>query len=60
MINTNSNVSYRVSEVLKEFVALCVPEASVRDLCILGDKRLAEETGKAFKKDKKLGKGTYF
>merc|ERR1712038_558673 len=49
-----------VNKVLKEFVEKCVPEASVRDLCILGDKRLAEETGKAFKKDKKLGKGIAF
>ena len=32
----------------------------MRDLCILGDKRLTEETSKAFKKDKKLIKGIAF
>jgi len=49
-----------VNKVLKEFSEKCVPEASVRDLCIMGDTRLAEETGKAFKKDKKLQKGIAF
>ena len=34
----------------------CVATASVRELCMLGDRRLTEETGKAFKKDKKLTK----
>jgi len=48
------------NKVLKEMVEACKPEASVRDLCILGDKRLAEETAKAFKKDKKLLKGIAF
>merc|ERR1712112_456434 len=49
-----------VNKVLKEFSEKCVPEASVRDLCIMGDTRLAEETGKASKKDKKLQKGLAF
>merc|ERR1712055_445180 len=49
-----------VNKVLKEIVEACKPEASVRELCILGDKRLAEETSKAFKKDKKLTKGIAF
>merc|ERR1712121_450719 len=49
-----------VNKVLKELVDGCKPSASVRDLCILGDKRLVEETGKAFKKDKKLTKGIAF
>jgi len=49
-----------VNKVLKELVESCKATASVRDLCILGDKRLAEETGKAFKKDKKLTKGIAF
>merc|ERR1711971_1340188 len=45
-----------VNKVLKELVEACKPDASVRDLRVLGDKRLTEETGKAFKKDKKLQK----
>eukprot|EP00092_Neocalanus_flemingeri_P015464 GFUD01016741.1.p1 GENE.GFUD01016741.1~~GFUD01016741.1.p1 ORF type:complete len:389 (-),score=131.53 GFUD01016741.1:318-1484(-) len=49
-----------VNKVLKELVEACKLSASVRDLCILGDKRLAEETSKAFKKDKKLTKGIAF
>jgi len=49
-----------VNKVLKELVDNCKVTGSVRDLCILGDKRLAEETGKAFKKDKKLTKGIAF
>jgi hypothetical protein len=42
---------------LKETVEACKVGASVRDLCVAADKRLEEETGKAFKKDKKLQKG---
>merc|ERR1712096_395215 len=49
-----------VNKVLKELADASKLAASVRDLCILGDKRLAEETGKAFKKDKKLTKGIAF
>lgn len=49
-----------VNKVLKEMVEACKPGSSVRDLCILGDKKLLEETGKAFKKDKKLTKGIAF
>jgi len=49
-----------VNKVLKELVDTCKATGSVRDLCILGDKRLTEETGKAFKKDKKLTKGIAF
>eukprot|EP00090_Calanus_glacialis_P014739 TRINITY_DN235_c0_g1_i1.p1 TRINITY_DN235_c0_g1~~TRINITY_DN235_c0_g1_i1.p1 ORF type:complete len:390 (-),score=126.30 TRINITY_DN235_c0_g1_i1:226-1395(-) len=49
-----------VNKVLKELVDTCKATGSVRDLCILGDKRLTEETGKAFKKDKKLSKGIAF
>ena len=44
--------------MLKEVIELCKPEASVRDLCILSDKKLSEETSKAFKKDKKVVKGS--
>jgi len=49
-----------VNKVLKELADASILSASVRDLCILGDKRLAEETSKAFKKDKKLTKGIAF
>jgi len=42
------------NKVLKELVDACKASGSVRDLCILGDNRLTEETSKAFKKDKKL------
>ena len=46
-----------LSEVLRELVAASLASASVRELCMLGDRRLTEETGKAFKKDKKMTKG---
>ena len=46
-----------LSEVLRELVAASLAGASVRELCMLGDRRLTEETGKAFKKDKKMTKG---
>jgi len=49
-----------VNKVLKELVDQCKPDASVRDLCIVGDTKLAEETSKAFKKDKKVMKGIAF
>jgi len=49
-----------VNKVLKELVDASKVSASVRELCILGDKRLVEETSKAFKKDKKLTKGIAF
>merc|ERR1711992_462495 len=49
-----------VNRVLKELSEACKVSVSVRDLCILGDARLGEETGKAFKKDKKLTKGIAF
>ena len=35
----------------------CKPGESVRTLCDLGDKRLAEETAKVFKKEKEMKKG---
>ena len=37
----------------------CKAGCSIRDLCILGDKKLTEETGKAYKKDKKIVKGNH-
>merc|ERR1712055_1170923 len=49
-----------VNKVLKELVEQCKPDASVRELCIVGDTKLAEETSKAFKKDKKVMKGIAF
>jgi len=48
------------NKVLKEMVAECKPGCSVRDLCILGDKKLTEETSKSYKKDKKITKGIAF
>ena len=38
-------------------MALIKAGASVRETCINADKRIEEETGKAFKKDKNLQKG---
>jgi len=49
-----------VNRILKETVALCKAGASVRETCISADKRIEEETGKAFKKDKNLQKGIAF
>lgn len=49
-----------VNRVLKEAVEAVKVGASVRELCSNADKRLEEETGKAFKKDKKLVKGIAF
>jgi curved DNA binding protein len=49
-----------VNSILKETVALCKAGSSVRGLCIAADKRIEEETGKAFKKDKKISKGIAF
>jgi len=48
------------NKVLKELVAASLVGASARELCMLGDRRLTEETGKAFKKDKKMTKGIAF
>ena len=45
------------NKVLRSLVTDCGPGSSVRDLCRLGDKRLLEETSKAYKKDKKMFKG---
>ncbi|CAF1486214.1 unnamed protein product [Didymodactylos carnosus] len=48
------------NRVLKEVLDRCVVGASVKDTCIFGDKRLDEETGKVFKKDKDVKKGIAF
>ena len=52
-----SNFKTFFTGVLKETVALIKAGASVRETCIHADKRIEEETGKAFKKDKQLQKG---
>ena len=39
---------------------MCVPGASVRDLCTKGDVMIEEETAKVFKKEKDLKKGIAF
>ena len=46
-----------VNKVLKEMISECKPGCSIRESCILGDKKLTEETGKAYKK---LAKGVAF
>lgn len=43
--------------VLKETVASLKVGASVRETCMTADKKIEEETGKAFKKDKNIQKG---
>ena len=43
--------------VLKDIVNACKVGQSVRELCAKADAQMAEETGKAFKKDKKVLKG---
>ena len=45
------------NKVLRELLADCTPGSSVRELCSSGDKKLLEETSKAYKKDKKMSKG---
>ena len=57
---TNNISILSFSGILKETVGLCKAGASVRDTCINADKRIEEETGKAFKKDKNLQKGIAF
>jgi len=47
----------KISEVLKEVIEGAKEGVSVRELCVKADQRIEEETGKAFKKDKKLQKG---
>ena len=55
-IRSHTSIQHSLAEVLKEVVTACLASASVRDLCMLGDRRLTEETSKAFKKDKKITK----
>merc|ERR1712168_1676985 len=49
-----------VNGILKQLVGASVPGAKVLDLCELGDKILAEETVKVFKKEKEMKKGIAF
>lgn len=49
-----------VNRVLKTLIDKCVPEASVLNLCDLGDQMLLEETSKVFKKEKEMKKGVAF
>jgi len=48
------------NKTLQVVIEKCVPEASVREICTIGDKMIAEETGKQFKKEKDLKKGIAF
>ena len=45
---------------MKQVLDKCVAGASVREICEFGDKLLAEETSKVFKKEKELKKGIAF
>ncbi|XP_014292544.1 proliferation-associated protein 2G4 [Halyomorpha halys] len=49
-----------VNRVLKQVIKACVPGASVRTVCELGDNLLIEETSKVFKKEKEMRKGIAF
>ena len=57
---TSSVFNLILTGVLKEIVNGCAEGQSVRELCVKADTLLAEETGKAFKKDKKVQKGNHF
>jgi len=46
--------------ILKELLPKCTQGASVRELCILGDKMITEKTSSVFKKEKELTKGIGF
>jgi len=48
------------NQVLKELVTNCKSGASVRELCILGDKLITDKTNNVFKKEKELTKGIGF
>ena len=46
--------------VLREVIDRSLPGASIKEICIYGDKRLDEETSRVFKKDKEVKKGIAF
>ena len=61
-INTNTFyivLLYRYIDTLKKLVEKCEVNAKVQDLCDFGDKHIAEETSKVFKKEKDLKKGIF-
>ncbi|MCL4120523.1 UNVERIFIED_CONTAM: hypothetical protein GTU68_060318 [Idotea baltica] len=49
-----------VNRVLKKIIEKCVAGASVRELCIQGDKFIEEETSSVFKREKDMKKGIAF
>ncbi|CAL8068972.1 unnamed protein product [Calicophoron daubneyi] len=49
-----------VNSVLLELIKLSVPGAKIVELCELGDRRITEESGKCFKKEKTVKKGIAF
>jgi len=49
-----------VNKVLKTITEYCVAGASVRNICIEGDKLIEEEVSKIFKKEKDVTKGVAF
>ena len=55
-----STASEITNRVLKEIVDKCIPGASSMQICEFGDQRVVEETGKVFKKDKNMKKGSAF
>uniref|UniRef100_A0A2P2I1D9 Proliferation-associated protein 2G4-like n=1 Tax=Hirondellea gigas TaxID=1518452 RepID=A0A2P2I1D9_9CRUS len=49
-----------VNRALKKLIESCIDEASVRNLCIEGEKLLTDELSKIFKKERDLSKGIAF
>lgn len=52
--------NFRVTGVLEQVIAKCIPDASAREICEFGDKLILEETSKVFKKEKDSKKGIAF
>lgn len=48
------------NSILKKLLEECKDGASARDICLLGDKLILEETNKVYKKEKELKKGIGF
>lgn len=53
-----SHILLASADTLRKIVAKCEPGAKVQELCEFGDKQLAEETSKVFKKEKDMKKGS--
>lgn len=49
-----------VNKALKKLVEMCVDKASVRNICIEGDRMLLDECSKVYKKEKTMKKGIAF